>query len=115
MIIWVSLKTRRLTNSGVENIRNSIGDLAGMVGSLSEEVGGQNQNSVDEMLDEIHSYMETFRTLICIDNLESISAEELREFFVNIPLGSKVLVTSRVALGEIELRYKRINLRTLRR
>jgi LuxR family glucitol operon transcriptional activator len=43
---------------------------------------------------------------LCIDNLEAISSENVRDFLANIPNGSKVLITTRVGLGEIEYRYK---------
>ena len=45
------------------------------------------------------------RTLLVVDNLETLG-EEVRELVLNIPTKSKVLFTSRVGLGEIEIRYE---------
>ena len=44
------------------------------------------------------------RTLLVIDNLETLGSQ-IRDLAIGIPDGSKLLLTSRVGLGEIELRY----------
>ena len=42
--------------------------------------------------------------MLVIDNLETLGPQ-IRELAISIPSGSKLLLTSRVGLGEIELRY----------
>jgi Tfp pilus assembly protein PilF len=41
-----------------------------------------------------------------IDNLETIDRDALRPLFVNIPRQSKIVITSRIGIGEIEVRYQ---------
>jgi len=50
--------------------------------------------------------MEKFRILLVIDNFETLSINGLRPLLTSVPHGSKVLITYRVGLGELEIRYK---------
>lgn len=43
--------------------------------------------------------MENFRILLILDNLETVLDQRLRDFLLDLPLGSKVIVTSRKGLG----------------
>lgn len=106
MIIWVSLKANRLTASGVEQIKNSITNSIGLYNEIVKNVGGDTGSTLEETISEIKEYMEQFNILLCIDNLETISSNEVREFLANIPDRSKVVITTRVGLGELEYRYK---------
>jgi len=106
IIIWVSLKTSRLTSNGVDQIRNAICSSSGLFQKISETLGVENTGDIKSTLDEISEYMTEFNILLCIDNLETISSSEVREFLANIPSQSKVLITTRIGLGEIEYRYK---------
>ena len=105
IIVWVSLKTNRLTVNGIDQIKNAINSSSGLFQNISMTLGG-NQSSLEDELSEISEYMEEFKILLCIDNLETISNREIRDFLANIPNKSKVLITTRVGLGEIEYRYK---------
>ena len=49
--------------------------------------------------------MKEFKTLLVLDNLESINSESIREFLFDIPQGSKILTTSRIGIGEFEARH----------
>ena len=49
--------------------------------------------------------MRANRVLLVIDNLETLGSE-IRDLAVSIPRDSKLLLTSRIGLGEIELRYE---------
>ena len=106
MIVWVSLKTSRLTTSGVEQIRNAISSISGLFQNVSEILGAEISSDIGAALIEISEYMTEFKILLCIDNLETISSTEVRDFLANIPNESKVLITTRIGLGEIEYRYK---------
>lgn len=46
-----------------------------------------------------------YKILIAIDNLETLSTGALRELLLRVPSHSKVLLTSRVGVGEFEARY----------
>ncbi len=49
--------------------------------------------------------MSHLKILLAIDNLETISPDLIRPLLSEVPTGSKVVITSRVGLGELELRY----------
>jgi LuxR family glucitol operon transcriptional activator len=106
IVLWVSLKTNRLTSVGIEQIRDAISSGAGLFQNISSSLGASSASDMETVLNEICVYMEEFKILLCIDNLETISSGEVREFLANIPQQSKVLITTRMGLGEIEYRYK---------
>lgn len=107
IIIWISLKLNKLTANGVDQIHQAISSSTGLFQNISSALVGQEPNKeIGSMLAEIHEYMDTFRILLCIDNLETISGKEIRDFLANIPNQSKILITTRIGLGEIEYRYK---------
>jgi LuxR family glucitol operon transcriptional activator len=105
IIAWVTLKANELTVNGARQITNAITDSMGLFQHISNFLSTNNE-SMEEMLNEILSYMREFKVLLCIDNLETISTSKIRSFLANIPDGSKVLITTRMALGELEFRYK---------
>ncbi|HAS6338394.1 TPA: ATP-binding protein [Vibrio vulnificus] len=105
IIAWVTLKANELTVNGARQINNAITDSMGLFQHVSNFLSTENE-SMDDMLDEILAYMREFKVLLCIDNLETISTSKIRHFLANIPNGSKVLITTRMALGELEFRYK---------
>lgn len=106
IIIWTSLKTNRLTAAGAEEIRNSISSGSGLFQNISENLGTKPSAPISHILSDISEYMSEFKVLLCIDNLETISGSDVRDFLAEAPQGSKVLITTRVGLGEIEYRYK---------
>ncbi|AFN76653.1 AAA ATPase [Stutzerimonas stutzeri DSM 10701] len=108
IIIWTSLKTNRLTAAGAEEIRNCISSGSGLFQNISESLGSKVSASVTvpQVLNDITEYMSEFKVLLCIDNLETISGTDVRDFLAEVPQGSKILITTRVGLGEIEYRYK---------
>ena len=53
-------------------------------------------------MDEILEYLNTFKILLVLDNLETVLDEKIRSFLSRITSTSKVLITSRVGLGELE-------------
>lgn len=106
MILWVSLKTNRLTQSGAVNIKNAITNSSDMFKDIHKNLAMDYDGSLDDVLKEILEYLETFKILLCIDNLETISSSEVRNFLSQIPNNSKVIITTRMGLGEIEYRFK---------
>ncbi|NKD39336.1 AAA family ATPase [Enterococcus casseliflavus] len=100
-IIWVSLKTKTLSKGEFININSSITEISSMYSSLYE-------NMIEETGDieeDILTFMNEFSTLLVIDNLETLPTEEIINFLKRIPSKSKVLLTSRSGLGELENRY----------
>ncbi|MFA0630561.1 tetratricopeptide repeat protein [Vibrio sp. 10N.222.49.A3] len=106
MIIWVTLKANRLTASGVIQLRDAIVSTLGLYQDIGKALGFSSDSTIEEMLEEISIYMKEFNVLLCIDNLETIEKQSVRSFLAEIPEGSKVLITTRIGLGEIEYRYK---------
>jgi len=62
--------------------------------------------NVESLTAELLEYMEQFRILLVIDNFETLATHSLRPILSVIPKGSKVLITSRIGPGELEIRYK---------
>jgi len=106
-IIWISLKTKTLNNGEFINIKNTISSTLELYQEIKNVLIGKNItiNDSDKIVEEILEYMKEFKTLLVLDNLESINSESLREFLFNIPSGSKILTTSRIGIGEFEARH----------
>ena len=98
-VLWASLKTERLTGHGVEQVRDAAFDLW----SLTAELGSVVDTEVGSDLTLLSELLEGTRTLIAIDNVETMGAEEIRDFIDAVP-DAQFLLTSRVGLGEIEWR-----------
>jgi LuxR family glucitol operon transcriptional activator len=106
LIVWLSLKSAIFSAAGLKKITDSISDATALFARLSEKLGVIEQSRSDsELVSHIHDYLSEFRTLLILDNLESIASETLGELLANIPVGTKVLITTRVALGQSERSY----------
>lgn len=110
-IVWTTLKSKVLTPEGARDIERTIGSTLGLAQVLAGALGMPDVAGVDELqvlIDEILAYLTDFRVLLIIDNFESLTDEakmQLRPLLAAVPTGSKVLITSRVGLGELEYRY----------
>jgi LuxR family glucitol operon transcriptional activator len=107
VIVWVSLKTTVLTASGVDELRGAITDTLGMYSAVARGLGVPKNASlsIEELTAEISTYLAEFRVLVALDNMETIAADGLIAFLRDLPSGSKVLITSRMGLGELEHSY----------
>jgi len=106
-IVWVSMKTAALTQAGVRDLTGAIKSTLGLLSEIVTQLGNPKAaaSSEDELIDEIVEYLELYRVVVAIDNLETISTGSLRALLERIPAKSKVLLTSRVGVGEFEVRY----------
>jgi hypothetical protein len=95
-VIWTSAKTTRLTGTDVQEIVGSISSSVGVAQAALRELGGGDHT---DPFTEIKTYLANFRILLFIDNLETILDEKVRAFVRDIPVGSKVVFTSRIGLG----------------
>ncbi|MEM5014564.1 NB-ARC domain-containing protein [Niallia taxi] len=102
-IIWISLKTKTLSQGEFTNIKGAIKDIKDLF-KIGENLTIKDENKHSE--ENIISFMKEFKTLLVLDNLETINSEEILDFMKGIPENSKVLITSRHGLGELERRYK---------
>lgn len=100
-IIWVSLKTKTLSHGEFKNIKESIKDLESFFTNVEKMVIKEDKTAKENIL----NFMAEFNTLLVLDNLETISTTEIMEFLKDIPEKSKVLITSRHGVGELERRY----------
>lgn len=104
VIIWVTLKTKRLTSLGIQDIKDGIQSALGLTNFALQILGENNENTLENQLKSLLEYMKIFKVLLVIDNLETIGWDDIRDFLAEIPRGSKVIITSRIGLGEYEER-----------
>lgn len=101
-IIWISLKTKTLSKGEFVIINNSIKDIPSMYISGEESVIKEEGLSPKGNL---LNFMKVFNVLLVLDNLETVNNEDINQFIKDIPENSKVLITSRHGIGELEYRY----------
>lgn len=99
-ILWVSLKTERLTASGVVGIVNSIRDLTGAARQLGKAFDTDFRGGIAELADAL----EGIETLLIVDNLETVDGEEVVALYERLPDSVNYLFTSRVGVGQFERR-----------
>jgi LuxR family glucitol operon transcriptional activator len=97
VFVWVTAKATVLTANEILRINDAIQDSLGLFESAASELLSVREDT--DALAEVLAYMEHFRVLLILDNLETVLDQRLRDFLLNLPLGSKVLVTSRIGLG----------------
>ena len=104
--VWTSLKTTALTVFGLTELAGAIGSTIGLLGDITRHFGPTDADADEQSLtDEIIEFLGEYRVLLAIDNLETISGRHIRGLLSRVPRDSKVLITSRVGLGEFETRY----------
>lgn len=112
-IVWFSAKENQLTSdNGIVTIESGISDYFTILQDILKVLNNEKyllfkENILNEIQyrDAIYKIFETNRILLIIDNLETISKEEIIDFIKDVPRPSQVLITSRRGLGEIERRY----------
>ncbi len=106
-IVWVSLKSKYLTRTGVQQVQGAITSTLGMYQAIGDQLGIPNtsNSTEEELLNELIDYLAHFKILLAFDNLETVDPQNLRKILAPVPQGSKIVITSRIGLGEIELRY----------
>lgn len=104
LVIWTTAKTTMLTSKGIEEIYSTITDYTGLINVLADTIDPTIDQS--NKLESILEYLDLFKTLIIIDNLETIHTEEVRDFIRRAQVKSNILITSRIGLGELEFPRK---------
>jgi LuxR family transcriptional regulator, glucitol operon activator len=97
-IVWVTAKATVLTFTEIVTIASAIKDSLGLFSEVASFLGGDTQDPIAD----VKSYLEAFRVLLILDNLETVLDPTLREFLSDIPVGSKVILTSRISLGMLD-------------
>ena len=94
--IWVTAKATILTPNEIQRINGAIESSLGLLAEAAAELSGsRNEDPVGEVL----AYLANFKILLILDNLETVLDTRLRDFLLDLPVGSKVIVTSRIGLG----------------
>lgn len=94
-IVWVTAKATILTPHEIQRVTGAIETSLGLLMAASKELGPGSEDPVEEL----YAYLGTFKVLLILDNLETVLDSALRNFLLDLPLGSKVLLTSRIAAG----------------
>ena len=97
-VVWVTAKATTLTSGEIQNIGGAIQDSLGMFEAAAKQLGAGATGATD-VAEEVLEYLATFRILLVLDNLETVTDQRLRDFLLDMPNGSKVLMTSRIGLG----------------
>lgn len=100
-VVWFSAKKVRLTTTGIEEILPK--HKAYSLIDLYEEIAKTmdfNLDSFRKMLpgkqeEEIIKSLEKNRTLIILDNMESVQDKEITDFLRKVPVHTKIIITTR--------------------
>jgi LuxR family glucitol operon transcriptional activator len=102
-IVWTSSKTTQLTVHEIRRIEGSVRNSLGMLQNVAHHLAGID---VEDPLDEVLSYLSEFKILLILDNLETVLDHRIRDFLGRLPMGSKILITSRIGLGAYDYPVK---------
>ncbi len=98
-VLWTSLKTKSLVDGEFKNIKNYVKSFDDCI-KRNQILNKEKVSAIDDLL----FYMGAFKTLLILDNLETINTNDVRKLFEEVPDGSKILITSRIGIGEFETR-----------
>ena len=104
---WVSAKEEQLSDTGIEPLEPSLRSYEDVLDAVLDTY---KWDSDSKTLEEKEHEVEIILTagakgvLLVVDNLETIRDAKVREYLKDCPPPSKVLITSRIGLGEVERR-----------
>ncbi len=98
-IVWTTAKTTKLTVNEIRVIEGAIASSIGIIESAAEPLGRQTGT---EALDDLITHLTNNKILLVIDNLETVIDHNIRYLVSNIPKNSRILFTTRVALGAFD-------------
>lgn len=108
-LVWISAKDEKLSATGIEKIEPTVRNYEEVLDSILATLGWEDdlakpiakkEESVDVILKAGSKGI-----LLVVDNLETIRDDRVIEFIKDFPPPGKVLITSRLGLGEVERRY----------
>lgn len=97
-ILWVSLKTEKLTAFGVVELKEAISGAEDTIRAIGEGLVSDFSGS----LTDLALALEDIQTLIIIDNLESAQGNEIVAMYDALPPCVNYLFTSRWGVGQLE-------------
>ena len=110
-VIWASAKTEKLMPSGISQVEPTFGDLSSLIKTILD-VTEFNDYATENEVPLAKEILAISKTLLVLDNLETVSDPYLYEFLQDIPNPSKVLATTRT---RIEGSHKNLRLTALPR
>lgn len=103
LIVWTSAKSTRLTLAGIDQIVPSLTSLDNLLDEIiSISFPELLSAKKDEKLKEVKWILQNAKTLLIVDNLETVSDQTVFDFLRDLPTPSKALVTSRHRIGQGE-------------
>jgi LuxR family transcriptional regulator, glucitol operon activator len=99
-VVWVTSKTTQLGPTEIREIRGAITDSVGVMDAIASHLAGS--AAQEDSMQEVQEYLREFRVLLFLDNLETVLDDRLRDFVSNLPVGSKIVTTSRTGIGAFE-------------
>ena len=112
-IIWFSAKETKLTadygiiqiEPVIKNFDMLVKDILSIVDIRAFQSFEESKIPIAKYVERLYGIFSSQKCLLVIDNLETIKDGKTTNFIKDIPRPSKVLITSRKGLGEIERRY----------
>jgi tetratricopeptide (TPR) repeat protein len=109
-IVWMSAKEETLSLTGIEPITPSIRNYEEVLDRILGVYGWDDvvQLSLEEKEEFVKLVLEDEDRgiLLVVDNLETVEDQRIIDFIKDIPRPNKVLITSRIGLGEVERRQE---------
>ena len=107
-VIWITCKTKVLTNKGIKEIDGAIRSFKSMtqgIDNMFREI--PKTATLKETIDSILDSMRQVKTLLILDNLETLQSEqEMMDFLNECQEVGKIAITSRIGLGQLDLPIK---------
>ena len=96
-IIWTSAKQKVLTADGIRSRPQILRNLEDIYTAISITLGHENiiRAKAEEQAALVTAALSERRTLLIVDNLETVDDENLLEFLQELPLTAKAIVTTR--------------------
>jgi LuxR family glucitol operon transcriptional activator len=111
-IIWLSAKENKLSYLGIEDVEPTIKNYEQLLETVLEVMGFPHtvDSSLESKEHDLKIVADLYKCiLVVIDNLETITDEDIVDFLLDIRVNYpniKVLITSRRGLGQVERRYE---------
>ena len=96
-VIWASAKTEKLNPHGITQLQPNFSDLPSLLSTVLEVTEFQGYPSENKVA-LVREILAISKTLLVLDNLETVSDPDLYDFLQEIPTPSKVLATTRTRL-----------------
>lgn len=98
-IVWTTAKATKLTSTEVQLIEGAISSSLGIIESATSLLGRQTETSA---MDDLVLHLKNNRILLIIDNLETVIDQNITTLVKRLPLGSRILFTTRIGLGAFD-------------